>query len=56
MFTSQQAQTTSVPGYGVSKDKFENNFAQISEDIDQCLKIKEMMNKPLKNKAFAISQ
>jgi len=55
MFSSYKAQRSQVPGYGIGKDKFENNFAQISEDIDQCLKIKEMMNKPLKNKAFAIS-
>ena len=38
------------------RQQIEQYFTQISTDLDNCLNIKKMMNTPLKNRAFAVSQ
>ena len=39
-----------------SRQQIEQYFKQVSDDLDCCLNIKEMMHSPLKSKAFAVSQ
>ena len=38
------------------REQMEQYFKQVSDDLDSCLNIKEMMQAPLKSKAFAVSQ